>query len=204
MVRTFTGERPPRNEIGEQEDDHVSEAGLNDFRPMPRNLFVGGAEQDHLSETDDERTPTGYATQPEQFQAPTGTRRRSARPNNAQCERPERLTEAARTTELEERTRVLEMAMGRILARLIPDDPLIPLLNRDAQPAAVLATRNSPALSNIVVPTRPRGSGKLNIEPSSSKYSEELMKKNADLERQLRDVQKSIDELKSPRIVKVR
>ncbi|GKV07505.1 hypothetical protein SLEP1_g19271 [Rubroshorea leprosula] len=91
------------------------------------------------------------------------------------------------------------MAMGRILARLIPNDPLIPLLNKDAQPAAVVATRNSPALSNIVVPTRPRGSGKLNIEPSSSKYSEELMRKNADLEKQLRDVQKSIDELKSPR-----
>ncbi|GLT99508.1 hypothetical protein SLE2022_169450 [Rubroshorea leprosula] len=199
MVRTFTGERPPRNEIDEQEDDHISEAGLNDFRPMPRNLFVGGAEQDHLSETDDERTPTGYATQPEQFQAPTGTRQRSARPNNSQRERPERSTEPARTTELEERTRVLEMAMGRILARLIPDDPLIPLLNKDAQPAAVVATRNSPALSNIVVPTRPRGSGKLNIEPSSSKYSEELMRKNADLEKQLRDVQKSIDELKSPR-----
>ncbi|GKU91872.1 hypothetical protein SLEP1_g5686 [Rubroshorea leprosula] len=199
MVRTFTGEHPPRYEIDEQEDDHVSEAGLNDFRPMPRNLFVGGAEQDHLSETDDERTPTGYATQPEQFQAPTGTRQRYARPNNAQRERPERSTEPARTTELEERTRVLEMAMGRILARLIPDDPLIPLLNRDAQPAAVVATRNSPALSNIVVPTRPRGSGKLNIEPSSSKHSEELLKKNADLERQLRDVQKSIDELKSPR-----
>ncbi|GKV01672.1 hypothetical protein SLEP1_g14210 [Rubroshorea leprosula] len=168
MVRTFTGERPPRNEIDEQEDDHVSEAGLNDFRPMPRNLFVGGVEQDHLSETDDERTPTGS-------------------------------TEPARTTELEERTRVLKMAMGRILARLVPDDPLIPLLNRDAQPAVVVATRNSPALSNIVVPTRPRGSGKLNIEPSSSKYSEELMRKNADLERQLQDVQKSIDELKSPR-----
>ncbi|GLT82898.1 hypothetical protein SLE2022_012270 [Rubroshorea leprosula] len=91
------------------------------------------------------------------------------------------------------------MAMGKILARLIPDDPLIPLLNRDAQPATVVATRNSPALSNIVVPTRPRGSGKLNIEPSSSKHSEELMRKNADLERQLQDVRKSIDELKSPR-----
>ncbi|GKU87084.1 hypothetical protein SLEP1_g1535 [Rubroshorea leprosula] len=168
MVRTFTGGRPPRNEIDEQEDAHVFEPGLNDFRPMPRNLFVGGAEQDHLSETDDERTPTGS-------------------------------TEPARTTELEERTRVLEMAMGKILARLIPDDPLIPLLNRDAQPAAVVATRNSPALSNVVVPTRPRGSGKLNMEPSSSKHSEELMRKNADLERQLRDVQQSIDELKSPR-----
>ncbi|GKV50035.1 hypothetical protein SLEP1_g56750 [Rubroshorea leprosula] len=163
--------RPPRNEMDEQEDTHVSEPGLNDFRPMPRNLFVGGAEQDHLSETDDERTPTGS-------------------------------TEPARTTELEERTRVLEMAMGKILARLIPDDPLIPLLNRDAQLAAVVATRNSPALSNIVVSTRPRGSGKLNIEPSSSKHSEELMRKNADLERQLQDVQKSFDELKSPREIK--
>ncbi|GKV50051.1 hypothetical protein SLEP1_g56766 [Rubroshorea leprosula] len=191
--------RPPRNEVDEQEDAHVSEPGLNDFRPMPRNLFVGGAEQDHLSETDDERTPTGYATQPEQFQVPTGTRRRPSKPHDSQHERPERSTEPARTTELEERTRVLEMAMGKILTRLILDDPLIPLLNRDAQPAAVVATRNSPALSNIVVPTRPRGSGKLNVEPSSSKYSEELMRKNADLERQLRDVQKSIDELKSPR-----
>ncbi|GKV29507.1 hypothetical protein SLEP1_g38433 [Rubroshorea leprosula] len=199
MVRTFTGGRPPRNEVDEQEDAQVSEPGLNDFRPMPRNLFVGGAEQDHLSETDDERTPTGYATQPEQFQVPTGTRQRPSRPYNLQRERPERSTEPARTTELEERTRVLEMAMGKILAHLIPDDPLIPLLNRDAQPAAVVATRNSPTLSNIVVPTRPRGSGKLNVEPSSSKHSEELMRKNADLERQLRDVQKSIDELKSPR-----
>ncbi|GKV36104.1 hypothetical protein SLEP1_g44272 [Rubroshorea leprosula] len=168
MVRTFTGGRPPRNEMDEQEDIHVSEPDLNDFRPMPRNLFVGGAERDHLSETDDERTPTGS-------------------------------TEPTWTTELEERTRVLEMAMGKILARLIPDDPLIPLLNRDAQPAAVVATQNFPALSNIVVPTRPRGSRKLNIEPSSSKHSEELMRKNTDLERQLWDVQKSIDELKSPR-----
>ncbi|GKV02926.1 hypothetical protein SLEP1_g15302 [Rubroshorea leprosula] len=199
MVRTFTGGRPPRNEMDEQENAHISEPGLNDFRPMPRNLFVGGAEQDHLSETDDERTPTGYATQPEQFQVPTGTRRRPSRPHNSQHERPERSIEPARTTELEERTRVLKMAMGKILARLIPDDPLIPLLNRDAQLAVVVATRNSPTLSNIVVLTRPRGSGKLNIEPSSSKHSEELMRKNADLERQLRDVQKSIDELKSPR-----
>ncbi|GKV09734.1 hypothetical protein SLEP1_g21190 [Rubroshorea leprosula] len=199
MVRTFTGGRPPRNEMDEQDDAQVSEPGLNDFRPMPRNLFVGGAEQGHLSETDDERTPTGYATQPEQFQVPTGTRQRPSRPHNSQHERPERSTEPARTTELEERTRVLEMAMGKILARLIPDDPLIPLLNRDAQLAAVVATRNSPALSNIVVPTRPRGSGKLNIEHSSSKHNEELLKKNADLERQLKEVQKSIDELKSPR-----
>ncbi|GKV04724.1 hypothetical protein SLEP1_g16838 [Rubroshorea leprosula] len=166
---------------------------------MPRNLFVGGAEQDHLSETDDERTPTGYVTQPEQFQVPTGTRQRPSRPHNSQHERPERSTEPARTTKLEERTKVLEMAMGKILARLILDDPLIPLLNRDAQPAAVVATRNSPVLSNIVVPIRPRGSGKLNNEPSSSKHNEELMRKNADMERQLRDVQRSIDELKSPR-----
>ncbi|GKV48231.1 hypothetical protein SLEP1_g55056 [Rubroshorea leprosula] len=127
MVRTFTGSRPPRNEIDEQEDTQLSEPGLNDFRPMPRNLFVGGAEQDQLSETDDdERTPTGLA-------------------------------EPARTTELKERTRVLEMAMGKILARLILDDPLIPLLNRDSQPTAVVATRNSPALSNVVVPIGPRG-----------------------------------------------
>ncbi|GKV14870.1 hypothetical protein SLEP1_g25676 [Rubroshorea leprosula] len=128
MVRTFTGIRPPRDEMDEQEDTQLSEPGLNNYRTMPRNLVVGGAEQDQLSGTDDERTPTG-----------------------------------------------------------------------DAQPAAVVAARNSPTLSNIVVPTRPRGSGKLNIEPSSSKHSEELMSKNADLERQLRDVQKFIDELKSLR-----
>ncbi|GKU88705.1 hypothetical protein SLEP1_g2934 [Rubroshorea leprosula] len=176
MVRTFTGSRPPRNEMDEQEDTQLSEPGLNDFRPMPRNLFVGGAEQDQLR-----------------------TRQRHPRPGNSQQERPERSIEPTRTTELEERTRVLEMAMGKILARLIPDDPLIPLLNRDAQPAVVVATRNSPTLSNIIVPTKPRGSEKLNNEPSSSKHSEELMSKNADLERQLRDVQKSIDELKSPR-----
>ncbi|GKV36704.1 hypothetical protein SLEP1_g44804 [Rubroshorea leprosula] len=200
MVRTFTGGRPPRNEMDEQEDAQVSEPGMNDFRLMPRNFFIGGAEQDHLSESDDdERTPTGYATQPEQFQIPTGTRSKPPRPYNSQRERPERSTEPDRTIELEERTRILEIAMGKILARLIPDDPLIRLLNRDAQPGTVVATRNSPALSNVVVPTRPRGSGKLNNEPSSSKHSEELMRKNADLERQLRDVQKSIDELKSPR-----
>ncbi|GKV30435.1 hypothetical protein SLEP1_g39243 [Rubroshorea leprosula] len=91
------------------------------------------------------------------------------------------------------------MAMGKILTHLIPDDPLIPLLNRDAQPATVVATRNSPALSNVVIPTKPRGSGRLNPEPSSSRHNEELIKKNADLERQFKDVQKSIDELKSPR-----
>ncbi|GLU10893.1 hypothetical protein SLE2022_276700 [Rubroshorea leprosula] len=147
MVRTFTGGRPPRNEMDEQEDAQVFEPGVNDFRPMLRNLFVGGAEQDHLSETDeDERTPTGYVTQPEQFQVPTGTRPRPSRPYNSQHERPERSTEPARATELEERTRILEMVMGKILARLIPDDPLVPLLNRDTPPAAVVATRNSPAL----------------------------------------------------------
>ncbi|GKV01663.1 hypothetical protein SLEP1_g14200 [Rubroshorea leprosula] len=180
MVRTFTGNRPPRNEMDEQKDTQLSELGLNDFRPMPRNLFVRGAEQDQLSGTDDdERTPIGS-------------------------------TKPARTTELEERTRVLEMEMGKILARLILDDPLIPLLNRDAQPTAMVATHNSPALSNVVIPTKPKGSGKLNSEPSSSKHGsepssskhgEELMRKNADLERQFRDVQKSIDELKSPRSV---
>ncbi|GKV32754.1 hypothetical protein SLEP1_g41336 [Rubroshorea leprosula] len=128
--------------MDEQEDTQLSELGLNGFRPMPRNLFVGGAEQDQLKPT--------------------------------------------RTTELEERTRVLEMAMGKILARLIPDDPLIPLLNKDAQPTAVVATRNSSAFSNVVVPTRPRGSGRLNPEPSSSRHNEELLK-NVDLERQLKD-----------------
>ncbi|GLU11114.1 hypothetical protein SLE2022_278810 [Rubroshorea leprosula] len=91
------------------------------------------------------------------------------------------------------------MTMGKILSRLILDDPLIPLLNRGEQPTAVVATCNSPALSNVVVPIRPRGSEKLNPEPSSSRHNEELLKKNVDLERQLKDVQKSIDELKSPR-----
>ncbi|GKV20141.1 hypothetical protein SLEP1_g30302 [Rubroshorea leprosula] len=169
MACTCTGIRPPRDEMDEEEDTQLSEPGLNNDRTMPRNLFVGGAKQDQLSGIYDDE------------RTPTGS------------------IELARTTEIEERTRVLEMAMGKILARLIPDDSLIPLLNRDAQPAAVVATRNSPTLSNIVVPTRPRGNGKLNIEPSPSKHSEELMRKNADLERQLRDVQKSIDELKSPR-----
>ncbi|GKV01994.1 hypothetical protein SLEP1_g14488 [Rubroshorea leprosula] len=91
------------------------------------------------------------------------------------------------------------MAMGKILSRLIPNDPLIPLLNRSEQPTAVVATRNSPALSKVVVPTRPRGSGKLNLEPSSSRHNEELLKKKVDLEKPLKDVQKFIDELKSPR-----
>ncbi|GKV18411.1 hypothetical protein SLEP1_g28799 [Rubroshorea leprosula] len=113
MVRTFTGSRPLRNEMDEQEDTQLSELGFNDFRPMLRNLFVGGAEQEQLSGTDDdERTPTGSI-------------------------------EPARTTELEERTKVLEMAMGKILARLIPNDPLIPLLNRDAQPAALWDVQKS-------------------------------------------------------------
>ncbi|GKV30878.1 hypothetical protein SLEP1_g39649 [Rubroshorea leprosula] len=126
-LQTLAGGRPPRNEVDEQEDTQLSEPGLNDFRPMPRNLF------------------------PEHFQVPTGTRQRQPRPGNLQQERPERSAEPARTTELEERTRVLEMAMGKTLARLIPDDPLIPLLNRDGQPATVVATRNSLALSNIVL-----------------------------------------------------
>ncbi|GKV43024.1 hypothetical protein SLEP1_g50365 [Rubroshorea leprosula] len=190
MVRTFIGSRPLRNEMDEQEDTQLSDLGLNDFRPMPRNLFVGGAEQDQLSGTDDdERTLSGYATQPEHFQIPTGTRQRHPRQGSLQHERPERSTVPARTTELEERTKVLEMAMGKILVRLILDDPLIPLLNRDPQPAAVVATRNSSALSNVVVPTRPRGSGRLNLEPSSSKHNEELIKKNTNPERQLKDVQ---------------
>ncbi|GKV24937.1 hypothetical protein SLEP1_g34474 [Rubroshorea leprosula] len=91
------------------------------------------------------------------------------------------------------------MEMGKILARQIPDDPLIPLMNKDAQLAVVVATRNSSALSNVVIPTRPRGSGRLNPEPSSSRHNEELLKKNAELKRQLKDVQKSINELKSPK-----
>ncbi|GLT29931.1 hypothetical protein SLA2020_047630 [Shorea laevis] len=90
------------------------------------------------------------------------------------------------------------MAMGKIISRLIVDDPLIPLLNRGEQPVEAL-TRNSPTLSNMVVPTKPSGSGKVNPEPSSSKYNEELLKKNAKLEKQLKDMQKSIDVLKSPR-----
>ncbi|GKV39547.1 hypothetical protein SLEP1_g47305 [Rubroshorea leprosula] len=113
MVCTFIGIRPPRDEMDEQEDTQLSEPGLNNYRTMPRNLFVGGVEQDQLSGTDDdERIPTGS-------------------------------TEPARTTELEERTRVLEMAMGKILARLIPDEPLIPLLNRDAQLAALRDVQKS-------------------------------------------------------------
>ncbi|GKV52679.1 hypothetical protein SLEP1_g59250, partial [Rubroshorea leprosula] len=49
-----------------------------------------------------------------------------------------------------------------------------------------IATHNSSALSNVVVLTKPRGSGKSNPEPSSSKHNEELMRKNANLERQLK------------------
>ncbi|GKV15560.1 hypothetical protein SLEP1_g26342 [Rubroshorea leprosula] len=107
MVRTFTGGRPPRNEMDEQEDTQLSDLSLNDFRPMPRNPFEQGR-----------------------------------------------------------------------------DNPSKAIYNR----------------KDLKVPTKPRGNGKLNNEPSSSKHSEELMRKNADLERQLRDVQKSIDELKSPRL----
>ncbi|GKV11421.1 hypothetical protein SLEP1_g22682 [Rubroshorea leprosula] len=108
--------------------------------------------------------------------------------------------ESALTTELEDRTRVLEMAIGRILSRLIPNDPLIPLPNKGEQSTVEVVTRNSLALSNMVVPTKPRGSGKSNHEPSMSKHSEELMKKNAELEKQLKDVQRSVDELKSSRL----
>ncbi|GKV17274.1 hypothetical protein SLEP1_g27803 [Rubroshorea leprosula] len=106
--------------------------------------------------------------------------------------------EPTRTSELEERTRVLEMAIGRILSRLIPDDPLIPLFNRGEELAEVVAC-NSPTLSNIVVLTKLRGSEKLNLEPSLSKHNEELKKKNAELEKQLKDIQKFVDKLKSPR-----
>ncbi|GKU99519.1 hypothetical protein SLEP1_g12359 [Rubroshorea leprosula] len=124
MARTFTGSRPPRNEINEQEDTQLSELGLIDFRPMSRNLFVGGAEQDQLSGTDDdERTPTRYATQLEQFQIPTGTRQRHPRLYNSQHEQPERSTKLARTTELEERTRVLKMAMAWSVPRRLLENP---------------------------------------------------------------------------------
>ncbi|GKV13713.1 hypothetical protein SLEP1_g24700 [Rubroshorea leprosula] len=69
MVCTFTESRPLRNEMDEQEDTQLSELGLNDFRPMPRNLFVGGAEQEQLSGTDDdERTPIGQSKGHEQPQ----------------------------------------------------------------------------------------------------------------------------------------
>ncbi|GKV15610.1 hypothetical protein SLEP1_g26386 [Rubroshorea leprosula] len=90
------------------------------------------------------------------------------------------------------------MAIGRILSCLIPDDPLIPLLNKGGHPTKVVAC-DSPTLSNVVVPTKPKGSGKLNLEPSSSKLNEELLKKNNELEKQLESIQKSIDKLKIPR-----
>ncbi|GKV28098.1 hypothetical protein SLEP1_g37189 [Rubroshorea leprosula] len=131
----------------------------------------------------------------EQFQIPTEVRQRHPLHNTLRREGP---MESARTSKLEERTRVLEMAMGRILSHLIPDDPLIPLLNRGDQ-LVEIATCNSSALSNVVVPTKPRGSGKSNLEPSSSKHNDELMRKDVDLERQLKDIQKSIDELRSLR-----
>ncbi|GKV28093.1 hypothetical protein SLEP1_g37184 [Rubroshorea leprosula] len=168
MVHTFTGNRPPRDDMDKQDNTQLLESDLNDFRPMLRNLFVGGVEQEQLNSLDDERTPTGGPV------------------------------ECTQTSKLEERTKVLEMALGRILSCLISDDPLIPLLNKGEQPAEI-ATRNSPALRNIIVPTRLRGSGKSNHEPNSSKHNEELMRKNANLERQLKDVQGSIDELKSLR-----
>ncbi|GKV17632.1 hypothetical protein SLEP1_g28109 [Rubroshorea leprosula] len=134
--------------MDEQDNTHLLESDLNDFQPMPRNLFVGGAEQEQSNTSDDERTPIGYATQPEeQLHVPAEARRRHSRQNASP---PERSMEAARMTKLEERTRVLEMAMGKILSRLIPNDPLIPLLNRE-------------------------------------------------LEKQLKDIQSSVDELKSPR-----
>ncbi|GLT79593.1 hypothetical protein SLA2020_510760 [Shorea laevis] len=198
MVRTFTGNHPPRGDRDEQDDTRPLESDLNDFRPLPRNLFVGGAEQEQVDEFDDERTPTGYATQPEQLPTQAETRRKYSRQNRVRpgSGRPEGLQESAPAIELEQRAKILEMVIGRILSRLIPDDPLIPLLSGGKHPAAVVATCNSPALSNVVVPTRPRGSGKSNHEPSSSKQGEELMKKNADFERQLKDVQKSIDELR--------
>ncbi|GKV37279.1 hypothetical protein SLEP1_g45327 [Rubroshorea leprosula] len=105
--------------MDKQDNIQFFELGPNDFRPMLRNFFVGGAEEEHLSGLeeehlsglDDERTPT-----------------------------------------------------------------------RGEQPAEIV-TCNSPALSNTVVLTRPRGSGRSNHEPSSSKHNEELVRKNADLER---------------------
>ncbi|GKV42584.1 hypothetical protein SLEP1_g49967 [Rubroshorea leprosula] len=50
---------------------------------MPRNLFVGGAEQEQPNSSDDERTSTGYATQPEeQFHIPVETRQRHPKHRN--------------------------------------------------------------------------------------------------------------------------
>ncbi|GKV49799.1 hypothetical protein SLEP1_g56529 [Rubroshorea leprosula] len=179
--------------MDEQDNTQLLESDLNDFRPMPRNLFVRRVEKEHLSGSNDQRMPTRYATQPEQFQILTETRQRHPLHSTSRCSGP---VESAQTSELQEQTRVLEKAMERILSCLIPDDPLIPLLNRGEQPAE-MATRNSLALSNIVVPTRPRGSGKSNPKPTLSKHNKELMKKNADLKRQLKDVQRSIDALRT-------
>ncbi|GKV26793.1 hypothetical protein SLEP1_g36028 [Rubroshorea leprosula] len=72
-------------------------------------------------------------------------------------------------------------------------------LNMSGQPTGDFVC-NSPTLSKVVVPTKPRGSGKLNPKPSLSKLNEELLKKNIELEKQLEGLQKSIDELKSPRL----
>ncbi|GKV50500.1 hypothetical protein SLEP1_g57203 [Rubroshorea leprosula] len=58
---------------------------------------------------------------------------------------------------------------------------------------------NYPALSKMVVPTKSRGSEKLNLKPNSSKLNKELLKKNNKLEKQLDGIQKSIDKLKSLR-----
>ncbi|GKV02706.1 hypothetical protein SLEP1_g15102 [Rubroshorea leprosula] len=110
----------------------------------------------------------------------------------------DRMDESAETSELEQRTKVLEMVMGRILSHLIPDDPLIPLLNRGDHLVEVVGC-NFLALSNMVVLTKPRGRGKLNLEPSLSKLNEELLKKNNELEKQLEGMYKSIDELRSLR-----
>ncbi|GKV47372.1 hypothetical protein SLEP1_g54277 [Rubroshorea leprosula] len=147
MVRTFTGNCPPRGNMDEQDNTQLLESDLNDFQPMPRNLFVGGAEQEQSNTSDDERTPTRYAIQPEeQFHVPAEAKRRHPRQN---ASRLERSMEAARTSELEERTRVLEMAIGKILSRLIPDDPLIPFLNRGEQPATKEIKRTAIELMQV-------------------------------------------------------
>ncbi|GKV27793.1 hypothetical protein SLEP1_g36919 [Rubroshorea leprosula] len=166
MVHIFTGSQPLSvDRIDDQSNDQLPEFNLNDFQPMLRNLVVKGVDEEQLSSSDDEQTPT-------------------------------RPLESTWTSELEERTMVLEMAVGRILSCLIPDDPLTPLLNKVDHPAEV-ATCISPALSNMVVPTKLRGSGKLNLEPNLSKLNEELLNKNNELEKQLKGIRKSIDELRS-------
>ncbi|GKV11843.1 hypothetical protein SLEP1_g23062 [Rubroshorea leprosula] len=179
VVQTF------RNGIDDQDDTNLSKFDLNNFRPMSRDLFVGGEKEEQLNSLDDEQRPTRYATQPkEQFQIPTKISQRYPRHNASQRGG---LIEFAWMSKLEKRTKVLEMAMGRIFSRLIPNDPLIPLLNRGEQ-SAKIATRNSLTLSNVVVSTKPKGSGKSNLEPSSSKHNEELMRKNEELEMQLKDI----------------